>query len=299
MKFSLFENEAGANLTVFVNGEMYTATDQHPNWDAIREALRNEDESVADLFDVSVAVAKQFDRLSDRVTVAYGTLYFDGEPLVNALTKQIVRFMTEKVRDYKPLVNFMEKVYTNPNEHSRDQLFEWLNRHDFTITEDGDFLAYKGVRDDLTSVRSGPAIVDGKAVDGHVPNQPGSLVEMARGQVQHNPGIGCAEGLHAGTWSYASGFGPKVVRVKINPRDVVSVPTDCNAQKIRACRYTVLNVADAPNETAVAKDVPHTNHVHVSNVGNVQDRTETVFNALTGRPQTVKRGPGGRFVKKS
>ena len=32
----------------------------------------------------------------------------------------------------------------------------------------------------------------------------------------------------------------KVVIVKVNPKDVVSVPHDCNCQKLRTCAYTVV-----------------------------------------------------------
>jgi hypothetical protein len=55
--------------------------------------------------------------------------------------------------------------------------------------------------------------------------------------------VGCHTGLHAGTWDYATTFsGDTLLLVKVNPRDVVSVPTDCNWQKIRTCRYTVVDV---------------------------------------------------------
>ena len=66
-------------------------------------------------------------------------------------------------------------------------------------------------------------------------------MEFSRSKVVANSSIGCAVGLHAGTHEYASGFAQgKLVLVKINPRDVVSVPTDCDAQKLRVCRYEVL-----------------------------------------------------------
>ena len=32
----------------------------------------------------------------------------------------------------------------------------------------------------------------------------------------------------------------KIVIVKINPKDVVSVPNDCNCEKLRTCRYEVV-----------------------------------------------------------
>lgn len=35
-----------------------------------------------------------------------------------------------------------------------------------------------------------------------------------------------------------------MLEVVINPRDVVSVPHDCSAQKLRTCRYVVTGVTD-------------------------------------------------------
>ena len=34
--------------------------------------------------------------------------------------------------------------------------------------------------------------------------------------------------------------GDRIVIVKINPRDVVSVPSDCNCEKLRTCQYEVV-----------------------------------------------------------
>jgi hypothetical protein len=45
-----------------------------------------------------------------------------------------------------------------------------------------------------------------------------------------------------------------VVKVKINPRDVVSVPRDCDFQKLRTCRYEVLAEIDNPDYRALSYD---------------------------------------------
>jgi hypothetical protein len=42
-----------------------------------------------------------------------------------------------------------------------------------------------------------------------------------------------------------------MLEVHVNPRDVVSVPTDSNWQKVRCCRYKVVDVIDQPYSTAV------------------------------------------------
>lgn len=248
MRYTLVENEGFSSITALVDGELLVATSEHPNYKAILSAVvEGVEAGLSDLFDVSKAVAKRFQRISERVTVAAGQVYFDGELVDNSLTKQILRFMDDGEEDFQPLVNFFEKVATNPQEHSREQLFRWLQQHDFPIDADGDIIAYKGVRvgsDGVyTSISRGPAVVNGESVNGYVPNPLGATVEMPRNSVAWNPSVGCSTGLHAGTWSYAKGFAQgAVLKVKINPRDVVSVPTDCADQKVRVCRYRVLEV---------------------------------------------------------
>lgn len=255
-----FRDSDEANLTVFHGGEMYVATDTHPNFARIVAGVTEGDESVIELFDVQKTAQKRFDRLSERVTLANGKVYLDGEETDNALTQQVINFVNQGVEDFKPLVAFFEKVQTNPNSHSREQLYRWLRDRNITITEEGNFIAYKGVRksgDSYESISHGSAISDGVEYNGAIPNPLGAIVEMPRGDVQHDPSVGCHVGLHAGTWNYASGFAQgAVLTVEINPRDVVSVPTDCSDQKLRVCRYTVKDVTETELDVAVYSSYP-------------------------------------------
>ena len=68
---------------------------------------------------------------------------------------------------------------------------------------------------------------------------------MTRSKVDDDRARGCSNGLHAGALNYVAGYGSlengdKIVIVKINPADVVSVPSDCNCEKLRTCRYEVV-----------------------------------------------------------
>ena len=157
----------------------------------------------------------------------------------------------------------MENVAANPNAHSREQLFDWLRDRQFTITTDGCFIAYKGVyerdedaEDDYpyqSSWSGGEAIVNGQRFEGAVPNACGATVEMPRASVQHDPTHGCSTGLHVGTYKYAEGYARgALLTVLVNPRDVVSVPTDCNAEKMRVCRYVVFDDEPTPPEDSAA-----------------------------------------------
>jgi len=260
MQFSIVGNDDGdENITVFLSGRgPLVAHSSHPNFERIREGALNRDESIADLFDVAQTVATKFERLSDRVTMANGRLYLDGVEVDNVLTKQVIRYQNEGVQDWRSLVNFFENVQANPNEHSREQLFEWLDRRDFTITPDGMIVGYKGVRADngeFTSINTGTAIVDGEVKTGAIPNYIGAVVEMPRNQVQWDPSEGCSTGLHVGSYRYADSFSQgALLEVHVNPRDVVSVPTDSDWEKMRVCRYVVVNTIDNPYTSPLTED---------------------------------------------
>lgn len=252
-------------IVVLHDGEIYQAlVNIHPSFPLILESLRKDpqDDSVIALFDVERALRAEFQRVSPRITIQGGKVLFDGDVLHNGVEKQILRFVDEGEADrLQAVVNFTEKVMTNPNEHSRNQLFNWLDRYDFTITDEGDIVGYKGCADGPegpTSKHSAPesdrVTRNDKPVTGYVLNLPGDVIEMPRSIVQHDPSVGCHKGLHIGTFAYANqfkGYNGILLEVHFNPRDVVSVPTDSGEQKIRACRYTVVDMVEEQYKTAV------------------------------------------------
>lgn len=302
MKYNIVSMGDTSNITAFIDGEMYTASNDHPNWDSIVTGAISGDEGIADLFDVAETVSKRFEQLTERVSVRNGQIYFDGDELDRAETKQIVRFLDDGVDDWEPLVLFLEKVQTNPNEHSREQLYSWLEHHDFPIDSDGDIIAYKGVKvvdDGYRSISQGKAIVDGEEHSGAIPNNVGSVVEMPRSEVHHDPSTGCSRGLHAGSWDYASGFAQgAVLTVKINPRDVVSVPTDCDWAKVRVCRYIVTGVTESEHTSAYWSSADDDYEEEDNEWGEEEYDNETpVYNDTRYNYQKQQRDASGRFVK--
>lgn len=255
-------------ITVFIPGDdqVYTADGNHPNFAQIVAAAEANDPGVASLFDVAQAVADNLVPLSRRVAVAGGHLFFDGDRVDNSLARHIVRALGEdwnfgrnpRSDTATALINFMEKVQNNPVEHSREQLYDWLDSREFSITPGGDFIAYKGVSDDgnggWRSGHSGEAYVDGKLIRGQIPNYVGAEVTMPRSKVVHDPSASCSHGLHVGTYDYAKAFANgALLKVYVDPADAVSVPQG-ESEKMRVCRYRVAAVIDAPETRAVAFD---------------------------------------------
>lgn len=198
--------------------------------------------------------------LSGKLVMRGGALYFGDFRLEEALASHMLSMLNEDnlPKDevlWKSYIRFLDNLHQNVNEEIRTQLFRWMDYenkagHPFAITEDGCLVGYKGCGGSIlepVSVHSGFAIVDGVEIRGQIPNRVGSVITMPRSEVQYDPGVGCSYGLHVGTRSYAIGWAPILLRVKVNPRDVVSVPFECDSQKMRVCEYTVLEVT-APTD---------------------------------------------------
>lgn len=161
--------------------------------------------------------------------VVDGQVVVDGEKLPDALNSRILQYMEEKV-PFKSLLLFWQKLKKNPSFNSRKMLFAFLEHNGHPLTEDGCFIAYRGVTDDFKDKHTG-----------QFDNSPGSICEMPRDQVDDNPDNTCSSGLHVAAFSYARNFGSKVVEVKVHPEDVVCVPRDYDGTKMRVCKFEVLS----------------------------------------------------------
>jgi hypothetical protein len=118
----------------------------------------------------------------------------------------------------------------NPSYRSVQELYGFLEKNNLPITPDGYFLAYKRVRDDYTDCHTGT-----------MDNSIGKTVSMERNQVDDDQNNTCSQGLHFCSQGYLKHFGgARTIIVKINPRDVVSIPTDYDNSKGRACKYQVI-----------------------------------------------------------
>lgn len=231
---------------------IYQASSNHPHWDAIISGLKSGDPNVWTLFDVAGGVMVAFKQVTDRVSWNGSEVLWDGDPIDSLLANQLARAIDDGNSEaYTALAKFWEKLESNPSQHSRTQSYAWLAAHDFQITPDGDVVGYKGVykesdgtyRSTQASRVSGvpSAYVNGKPIKegSFVPNPIGAVISMPRSEVVEDPSRSCERGLHVATYHYAKGYGT-VLEVHVNPRDIVSVPTSDNGDKVRACRYKVI-----------------------------------------------------------
>ena len=235
----------GENHSVTLHGEtigIRIVDGTHPSFAEIVRAARAKDEATVSRL---LNVGETLDTVLPAGFERQGSVIrYNGEPLSETLSQSIIGIL-DTDGDLAPLSKFAVKLEANVSKHSRDQLFAWMNNYGINITEDGDLIAYKGVNVDLTSCSSGPGIVNGEHVNGNLDNSVGNIVAIERRYVDDNPNSACSTGLHVGNWDYASHFGPQTVTVEVNPANVVSVPHDCNAAKVRVSEYKVVDTAPA------------------------------------------------------
>lgn len=246
------------SLNICVDAQMFTIDETHANYRAIRDALRDYSntmyasdkwlihERIKELCDI-----KKFIALWTRGEVQVGAegVLYRGQPVTGVIADRLIGMVRDGFSP-EPLANFLAKVQENPAEHARNELYLWLETSSLPICEDGDFLAFKSVRDDYLSHH-----------DGVTDNSLGAVLEMPREAVDPDRDNTCSRGFHFCSMDYLSTYrSGRTVILKVNPADVVSIPSDYSNQKGRAWRYQVIDevkterVADyAYNGVSVAK----------------------------------------------
>jgi DNA-binding transcriptional regulator/RsmH inhibitor MraZ len=91
---------------------------------------------------------------------------------------------------------------------------------------------------------------------GKFDNHPGKTPKMDRKDVDPDRNQTCSRGLHVAAYIYAKDFygNGHLLEVKVNPKDVVAVPPDYNAQKMRVCEYFVVRECAGPRDEKLYPD---------------------------------------------
>jgi hypothetical protein len=220
----------GNSITVVIGSKPHTISKSHITFQKVLDAIKAQDwDLVKDIIE-PVKVVLNYGK--GNVSVQGEELFWKGKPMHNALTNRMIAMLQDGF-PVEPLVNFMENLMTNPSKRAVTELYGFLEKNSLPITPDGYFLAYKKVRNDYLDIHSGT-----------MDNSVGMIVEMERNEVDDNKDQTCSTGLHFCSQDYLPHFGngsdSRVVIVKINPADVVSIPSDYNNAKGRACRYEVV-----------------------------------------------------------
>jgi hypothetical protein len=242
----------GNILSIFLMGKPYNINSAHPNFKKIVAGLKSglDENELADL--IQASMKKEIAKAVGAEFKEDGMILMDGEPVSDALIVRY-RFMIGNDFPLEGFKLFIQNLAQNPSKDSRKDLYGFLEACTLPITEDGHFLAYKKVNQDYTDCHSG-------SIDNHI----GKIVEMPREKVNPNREETCSAGLHVCSRGYLGYYsGARVIVVKVNPKDVVSVPVDYDNAKMRVCRYEVISelqseYGDAIHDMAVKPEEPVT-----------------------------------------
>ena len=217
----------GDNIVVVINNQPHTISRTHITYNKVLDAIKAGDwETVKDVIEPKKVVINYG---AGNVEVQGDELFWKGQPMHNALTTRMIAMLQDGF-PVEPLVLFMENLMTNPSHRAVNELYGFLENNNLPITPDGHFLAYKKVREDFTDVHSGT-----------FNNSVGMICEMERNQVDDDKDHTCSTGLHFCSQEYLNHFGGEHTMIlKINPRDVVSIPSDYHNSKGRCARYEVI-----------------------------------------------------------
>jgi hypothetical protein len=237
-------------IAVVVNGRDYSVEPAHPAYKEIRQAIKDGNEAlIVEKLDIGKVIS---DFTEGKIKILGGQILHGDRPIGGALVNRIMQFMGQQL-PFEPLVKFLDNLMENPSKRAVDELYRWVDRQDCPITEDGCFLGYKylnkaGIHEvgrPIGEPENTEIYVDvhSKTIRQWI----GKVVTMERNQVDDNWGVLCSEGLHVGSSQY-SYSGDVRVMVKVNPRDVVSVPTE-DAEKLRTCAYEIIRVYEKDYNT--------------------------------------------------
>jgi hypothetical protein len=266
---------SGDELTVVVDSTPYTINITHDNFEEILKAIKlNNWENIPNLISM-VHTIREFGDGRLTVDEDEGVVRYCGELLHSTLTNRILQMVKEGFT-IAPLVAFLDNLKLNPSNRAVDELYSFLEYGKLPITDDGCFLAYKRVTEEYMDCHSHEVLnkmyymmTDQEKTKLPYTTSNNVLVEqvaettrisMPRNCVDDRSHNTCSTGLHFCSLEYLQSFGgAHVMILKINPRDVVSIPVDYNNTKGRCCMYEVVGeytgAIEAPAFTTSVVDV--------------------------------------------
>lgn len=148
-----------------------------------------------------------------------------------------------------PLIEKVSQSLDINDVESMKDLFTFLTKNNLPITVEGNILAYKVLYESATGL-----LYD--CYSKTIYQDIGDEVYMPRSFVTVDRSVHCSTGLHVCSIQYAQWFmrgSCTLALVKVDPRDICSVPTD-TASKVRCCRYQILGLISDDELSAVFDD---------------------------------------------
>jgi len=232
------------SITILHKGKPNVITSDRVNYRSILDAVKaNDAKLVYELLDEVQAIRTMTE---GRVTITGNKVFFDGEEIHGAIVSKLTHMLESGFTNLTGWMKFTEKLMSNPSMKSREQSYPFIARTDILITPEGNCRGYKGVNNEFYSIHGNTSSKITKGTvnsSGQIFNGIGETIKMDRAQVDDDSNHGCSSGLHIGSHKYADSWGGsdgKLMIVEFNPKHIVSVPSCSNYEKLRVCKYKVI-----------------------------------------------------------
>ena len=239
-----------AGVRILCDGKPYTVNQEHINYEKIIKALKDgtSEKELSDLLDLSKKVLSKrfgnkkdffvFDDKDDMklfIKLHYSEKLFEVPRILAKRVSSVIK----KDLPFENYLNFTVKLFNSGSKNVVSKLPEFLEKFEIPILEDGDFYAYIKVAYDYYDFT------------GNFLSEPGKQVRMERFEVDDDHSKNRGYGLGVCPLDEIDDFfiseeedsNPfeRILRVKVNPSDVVSIPLDDENDLIRTSGYVVID----------------------------------------------------------
>lgn len=244
MSIAVINSGSSVSLTFLKEGgKSVIFNTDHPSFSVVAGKLKDGSltyQEACDLKEVKNGLAARVVAFTQgKCTVENDKVFFEGQEVHHVMVKRIMDFMKLGL-PVENLLHCLERTLSNVSAWAVESLWPFLENKGFPITEDGCFIGYKAVHADTYM----------DLWKGAVDYTPGKSLErvkrLKRNEVDDDRNKECSFGYHVGTLDYALSYGRisgkpfVVVLVKVAPEDVVSVPSEGRARKIRCVWLDIL-----------------------------------------------------------
>lgn len=235
-------------LTVQFPSGIKTTTSNSPYWETVLKYFQEQkfdllEDIMSSNVDKTIRVLLK-DQLEEREGGLFVNVGLEWKKVPQALSEHLKESFMQGL-DLTSWVNFAKRLVQNPSERSVNELFSFIKAGNFTLCTDGTFIAYKRIRSDFKDIYTG-----------RFDNSPGVEVKVDRLEVDPDSNVTCSRGLHVAHFEYAKrsynahNNTDVLVYVSVCPSDVVAIPSDYSHQKMRCCRYKVIDVCEFKFESS-------------------------------------------------
>lgn len=249
-------------VTFMLDGQPKTISRDAEIFKSAMQAIDNENlTDLRELLDIRKSVVQKMQNVSSAVTVKDNRLFYVEREITGLIATRVLEMLSLGL-NISPMMKFIENLMNNPSKRAVDETFGFVDACSLPITEDGCILAYRkngrGYFDSHShTVLSKPvAKMDSNEIEeythGVVSGKENNVlqkiednqlvVSMPRNAVDEDKDRTCSKGLHFCSLDYLNHFnGEHILVVKINPADIVAIPSDYNNAKGRCSKYIVVD----------------------------------------------------------